>query len=74
MEKSFIVSTKILISTTVFNIGFQEHFLLLLNQHIKMISKESRDTENCSNGCWKCSFAMKLYFIWKYIENWKQLF
>ncbi len=29
-------------------------------QHIKIISKESCDTENC-NGCWKFSFAPQEY-------------
>ncbi len=40
-----------------------------LNQHITMISKESCDTENWSNGYWKLSFAVTgINRIIKYIK------
>ncbi len=46
------------------NINFQKekkavHLFpaLIINQHIRMISKESCDAEGCSNGWWKFSFA-----------------
>ncbi len=39
------------------------------NRHIIMISKESRDTENRSNDCWKLSFAItRMNDILKYIQ------
>ncbi len=47
-NKIIAVSMKILGSTTVYNIDN--------NQHIRMISEGSRDTEHWSNGCWNFSF------------------
>ncbi len=47
-EKKVSVSTKILSSTTVFNIDINKKSWAV-NQHIRMISEESCDTDDWSN-------------------------
>ncbi len=43
--------------------------LLAANQHIRMISEGSCDTEDWSNVCWKISFAITgINYILKYIK------
>ncbi len=46
-------------SKTVFNIDNKKYFSEQPNQYIRMISEESCDTENWSNGCWIFSFHHK---------------
>ncbi len=39
------------------------------NQHIRIISEGSRDTENWSNDCWKLGFCITgMNYILKYIQ------
>ncbi len=52
-----MVPTKILSSTTAFNIDINKKCFLSRYKHIRMIPEGSCDTENWSNGCWKFSFA-----------------
>ncbi len=41
-----------------------------LNQHIRIISEGSCDTEDCNNGCWKISFVITdLNDLLKYIKT-----
>ncbi len=50
-----MVYTK-LSSTTILNINNKKKFSWAPNQHIRMISKGSCDTEDWSNVCWKICF------------------
>ncbi len=61
------IPTKILNSTTLFNIVQKKSWTP--NLHIRMISEGSCDTEDWNNGCWKFSFAITgINGISKYIK------
>ncbi len=49
-----MVPVKILSSITIFNI---DNTNILSSKSLYLISKESCDTEDWSNGCWKLSVA-----------------
>ncbi len=68
---------KIFASTTVFNIDNKKLFLSI-NQHLRIISEGSCDTEDWSNNCWKFSFAITginffkkilLFYYYKWLLN-----
>ncbi len=64
--KIVTVSIKILSSTTVFRINNnKKKYSWSQNQHIRMISKGSSDTEDWSNKCWIFNFASHLINILK---------
>ncbi len=64
MTKIYI-STKILSSTTVFNIFNNMIYFLSkkINKHIKMISEGSCDTEYCSNDAENFAIIGITYFL-----------
>ncbi len=47
------------------NIVIQNHILLFQNQHIRMISEGSRDTEDWSNDAENSALPSEKYFIFK---------
>ncbi len=62
-KKSFQKNIK---QHNIFNIDNKDSWAE--NQHIRMISEGSCDTEDWSNGCWKFSFTITgINYILKYI-------
>jgi len=49
--KKKLFPEEIVSSTTVFNINNKKKSSLAPNQHIRMISERSCDTEDCNNYC-----------------------
>ncbi len=66
-------STKILSSTTVFNIDDDKKVSWVANQHIRMISEESCDTEDKSNDAENSALITEINYILKYIQTEKNI-